>query len=62
MAALDVVLACSIDLADSLKDCIGIEYEKLLKDETFLEALTQSTSDSSVVKKRFLSVFSAFKS
>ena len=62
MAALDVVLACSIELADSLKKGIGSEYKKLLKDETFLETLTQSTSDNSVVQKRFKSVLSAFHS
>lgn len=62
MAALDAVMACSVELADSLKPGIGNEYEKLRVNKTFLEAITHNTSDASVVEQRFILVHSAFTS
>ena len=62
MAAMDSVMACSVELADSLKTGIGAEYERLRKNETFIEAVTHSTSDASVVQQRFQLVLEAFAS
>jgi hypothetical protein len=62
MAALDVVMACSVELADSLKAGIGAEYERLRNNDTFIEAVTHNTSDASVVQQRFQLVHSAFTS
>ena len=62
LAALDSVMACSMELGDSLKSDIGSEYQGLLADETFLEAVTYNTSDAAVVRQRFELVHSAFGS
>ena len=62
MAALDAVMACSVELADSLKAGIGAEYERLRGDKTFIESVTYSTSDASMVQQRFQLVHSAFAS
>ena len=62
MAALDVIMACSIELADSLKAGIGAQYERLRIDDAFIESVTSNTSDSSAVQQRFQLVHSAFVS
>ena len=62
MAALDAVMACSVELADSLKAGIGAEYKGLQADKTFTDAVTYNTSDASMVERRFRLVHSAFTS
>ena len=62
LAALDSVMACSVELADSLKPDIGDKYNSLLDNETFSEAVTHNTSDNAVVRKRFELVHSVFGS
>ena len=53
LAAMDSVMACSVELTDSLKTDLGSEYKSLLADETFMKAVTHNTSDYAVVQKRF---------
>ena len=62
LAAMDSVMACSVELADSLKTDLGSEYKSLLADDTFMKAVTHNTSDYAVVQKRFELVHSAFSS
>ncbi len=60
LAAMDSVMACSVELTDSLKTDLGSEYKSLLADETFMKAVTHNTSDYAVVQKRFELVHSAY--
>ena len=62
MAAMDAVMACSVELADSLKAGIGAEYKRLRDNNTFIEAVTYNTSDASAVQQRFQLVHSALAS
>ena len=62
LAALDAVMACSVELADSLKPGIGATYDKLKNDATFLGAVTQNTSHTAEVQQRFNLVHSALTS
>ena len=62
LAALDAVMACSVELVDSLKPGISSAYEKLKADKTFNEMVTHNTSDASVVQERFQLTHSAFTS
>lgn len=60
MAALDAVMACSVEMANSLTPDIGAQYKGLLDNDTFVESVTYNTSDASVVQQRFQLVHSAF--
>ena len=62
LAALDAVMACSVELADSLNFGIGNAYAALLTDETFMKVVTYNTSHTLEVQKRFQLVHSAFSS
>lgn len=62
LAALDAVMACSVELADSLNLGIGEAYADLLTDETFMNAVTYNTSHTLEVQQRFQLVHSAFSS
>lgn len=53
LAALDAVMACSVELVDSLKPDILSAYQELQGNEKFIETVTHSTSDASVVQQRF---------
>ena len=62
LAALDAVMACSVELVDSLKPGISSAYEKLKADKKFIEMVTHNTSDASVVQERFQLTHCAFTS
>ncbi len=62
LAIMDSVMACSLELADSLKTDLDRKYKSLLDDETFIEAVTHNTSDYAVVRQRFQLVHYAFSS
>jgi hypothetical protein len=62
LAALDAVMACSVELADSLKPDIGSAYAELQDNKTFMEAVTHNTSHTQEVKQRFQLVHSGFSS
>ena len=61
LAALDAVMACSVELADSLNSSIGNAYASLLKDQKFMNAVTYNTSHTLEVKTRFQLVHSALQ-
>ena len=60
LAALDAVIACSLELVDSLGSDIGNRYKRLLADKKFVETVAHNTSDVLVVHKRFELTLSAF--
>ena len=60
LAAMDSVMACAVELSESLGEDFGSAYNHLLDDETFMEAVTHNTSDSAVLTQRFQLVHSAF--
>ena len=62
LAALDSVMACSLELADSIRPDIREAYAKLCEDSEFIEAVTYNTSDTSAVSQRFDQVHAAFAS
>lgn len=54
LAALDaVVMVCFIEQADSLKPNLKSAHRELISDPRYIEAVTHSTSDVSVIKERF---------
>ena len=62
LAALDSVMASSIELTGSIRRDIKRAYDRLCEDVDFIEAVTYNTSDTSVVHQRFNQVLSAFAS
>ena len=62
LAALDSVMASSVELADSLKPDIGTAYDELLTNDTFMNSVTYNTSHTLEVRQRFQLVHSAFSS
>ena len=60
LAALDSIMAGLVKLDVYCKPDIRSGYDGLLVDETFIEAVTHSTSDNAVVRRRFEMVHSAF--
>ena len=53
LAALDAVMACAVELVDSLKPNLGGAYQELLSDSSFIETVSHNTSDTSVIQHRF---------
>ena len=62
LAAMDSVMACSIELGESLGPNLAKEYDKLKENKRFLEFVTHNTSDNVAVTGRFKKVHSAFGS
>ena len=62
LAAMDSVMACSIELGESLGPNLAEEYDQLKKEMDFLEFVTHNTSDYVAVTGRFKKVHSAFGS
>ena len=62
LAALDAVMACSVELVDSLESDIGVAYRQLKQDDNFMETVTYNTSDASVLQQRFQLTHCAFTS
>ncbi|MDE2844225.1 MAG: DUF262 domain-containing protein [Chloroflexota bacterium] len=60
LGALDSVMACAIELGESLKEQIKEEYATLRENDEFLAAVTHDTSHTTEVKQRFNLVHSAF--
>lgn len=60
LAALDAVLACSIELAYSIDFDLHNSYAKLRADESFMNAVTYNTSHALEVRQRFELVHSTF--
>ena len=60
LAALDAVMACSVEMMETLGGDMNAAYQKLLDDEEFIETVTHNTSDASVVQKRFNIAHGAF--
>ena len=60
LAALDAVLACAIELGDSLKSGLGAAYAELQSTPNFVAAVKQNTSHTLEVQQRFQLVHSAF--
>ena len=60
LAALDAVLACAIELGDSLKSDLGAAYVELQSDQDFVAAVKKNTSHTQEVQQRFKLVHSAF--
>ena len=53
-AALDaVVMVCFVEQADSLKPNLKSAHQELIRNHRYIEAVTHSTSDVSVIKERF---------
>ena len=61
VAALDSVMACAVELTNSLTPDLQAAYKKLRADEKFQGAVTYDTSDASVVRQRFELVHSFFR-
>ena len=61
-AALDAVIACSLESVDSLNPDISGAYEGLQENDAFMAAVTYATSDVLVVKERFELVHSVLTS
>ena len=59
LGALDSVMACAIELGDSLRAEISGEYASLCENDKFLEAVTHNTSHTAEVRQRFSLVHSA---
>lgn len=53
LAALDAVMACSIESIDSLRSDLLVAFQELLNSPHFIEAVTYNTSDASVLSERF---------
>ena len=53
LAALDAVMSCAVELVDSLKPDLEAAYQELLNDPRFIETVSYSTSDTSVLQHRF---------
>lgn len=62
LAALDAVMACAMELSESLKPDLGGAYEKLRDNSDFMAAVTHNTSHTLEVQKRFQLVHSTFGS
>ena len=62
LAAMDAVMACSVELVDSIGSGISKAYEQLQEDQNFIEAVTYNTSDASTVHERFRLTHKAFDS
>ena len=60
LAALDSVVACTVELGEGLGSNIAKEYERLKVDKDFTEFVTHNTSDNAAVNGRFHLVYSAF--
>ena len=60
LGALDSVMACTIELGDSLKPQIVDEYARLRENDAFLASVTHNTSHTLEVHQRFNLVHSAF--
>ena len=53
LAALDAVMACAVELVDSLTPDLRSAYQELLNDLSFIETVSHNTSDTSVIQHRF---------
>ena len=53
LAALDAVMACSVELCDSLKPDLKSAHQELINNPRYMESVTRSTSDVSAIKERF---------
>lgn len=62
LAVMDVIMACSIELIDSLDTDIGIAFEQLREDDAFIDSVSYNTSDVSSVQQRFNLTHNAFAS
>lgn len=60
LAALDAVLACAIELGDSLKSDLGAAYAELQAAPDFVAAVKKNTSHTLEVQQRFKLVHSKF--
>ena len=60
LAVLDAVMACAMELGDSLKSGLGIAYAELQSDPDFVAAVKQNTSHALEVQQRFNRVHSKF--
>lgn len=60
LAALDAVMACAMELGDSLKSDLGAAYAALQSDPDFVAAVKQNTSHALEVRQRFELAHSAF--
>lgn len=52
-AALDSIFCIIIDNLEQIPETVEHRYKELLADKEFLEAISYSTSDEAVLKKRF---------
>lgn len=59
LGALDSVVACAMEIGDSLNPGIGEEYSRLKNNAEFLDAVTHNTSHTAEVHQRFNLVYSA---
>lgn len=62
LAVMDVIMACSIELVDSMDTNIDIAYKQLRENDAFIESVTYNTSDVSSVQQRFKLTHRAFTS
>ena len=62
LAALDSVIACSMELGDALKSDLRAAYVTLQNDPAFVAAITQNTSHTDEVQQRFNLVYYQFGS
>ena len=53
LAALDAVMACAVELVDSLKPDLRSAYQELKENPDFMETVSRNTSDASVIQHRF---------
>lgn len=60
LAVLDAVLACAMELVDSLNSDLGAAYAELQSDPDFVAAIKQNTSHTQEVQQRFNLVHSKF--
>ena len=60
LAAMDAVMACSVEMMEALGGDMNRTYQKLLNDKEFVETVTHNTSDASVVQQRFKLAHGAF--
>ena len=62
LAALDSVVACSVEVGESLTTDLAKGYDELKEDLDYVEFVTHNTSDNVAVSGRFEKVHSAFSS
>ena len=60
LAALDAVMACAMELGDSLNSDLGAAYAELQSNPDFIAAVKQNTSHALEVRQRFELAHSAF--